>query len=30
MATACKVDVLSALAAKIERNEARFPPRPSA
>ena len=27
MAAACKVDVLSALAAKIERNEARFPPR---
>jgi NTP pyrophosphatase (non-canonical NTP hydrolase) len=25
LATACKVDVLSALAAKIERNEQRFP-----
>lgn len=27
LATACKVDVLSALAAKIERNETRFPAR---
>jgi len=27
LSTACKVDVLSALAAKIERNEKRFPAR---
>lgn len=27
LATACKVDILNALAAKIERNETRFPPR---